>query len=174
MPAKHNIPLPYLAHYNETLLSQVRKLITDKNLPDFLRQKYPQTHNYKTDKSLYTYVMRYKNDFLKKSAPLSKVLYDGKIHVINSALGTHTFTSRVQGSKLKSKNEIRIATLFKEVPEPFLKMIVIHELAHFKVKAHSKAFYSFCEHMEPNYHQLEFDTRLYLTCVEHFGKIYKI
>ena len=47
--------------------------------------------------------------------------------------------------------------------EPFLRMIVVHELAHLKEKEHNKAFYQLCCHMEPQYHQLEFDTRLWLT-----------
>ena len=108
---------------------------------------------------------------MKKTAPLSKVLYDGKINVIHNALGTHYFISRVQGNKLKSKNEIRVASMFKSVPEEFLRMIVVHELAHFKEKEHNKAFYSLCTHMEPLYHQLEFDLRLYLTCIDISGKI---
>jgi predicted metal-dependent hydrolase len=45
----------------------------------------------------------------------------------------------------------------------FLTMIAVHELAHLKEKQHDKAFYQLCTHMEPNYHQYEFDLRLYLT-----------
>jgi predicted metal-dependent hydrolase len=71
--------------------------------------------------------------------------------------------ARVQGGKLKSKNEIRIAALFRDAPEAFLRMIVIHELAHLKVKDHDKAFYQLCCHIEPDYHQLEFDMRVWLT-----------
>ncbi len=107
---------------------------------------------------------------MKKVAPLSKVIYDGKINVIHNALGTHHFISRVQGSKLKSKNEIRIASMFKSVPEEFLQMIVVHELAHFKEKEHNKAFYKLCEYMQPSYHQVEFDLRLYLTYKDMQGK----
>jgi predicted metal-dependent hydrolase len=44
-----------------------------------------------------------------------------------------------------------------------LQMIVVHELAHLKERDHDKAFYALCEHMLPDYHQIEFDTRLYLT-----------
>ena len=164
--------LTYINHYNETIKKQVVSLIKSEQLPTFLLNKYPNTHQYKTDKSLYEYTLGFKNSYIKKSAPLSKVIYDGKIHVINNALGMHTFASRVQGSKLKSKNEIRVASMFKNTPEPFLRMIIVHELAHLKEKEHNKAFYKLCEHMEPNYHQLEFDTRLYLTCLEHFGKLY--
>ncbi|MEN8146627.1 MAG: YgjP-like metallopeptidase domain-containing protein [Campylobacterota bacterium] len=164
--------LTYLQHYNETVRVQVISLIESKRLPDVLLQKYPSAHNCKTDKNLYDYTLEIKNRYLKKSQPLSKVLFDGKIHVINNALGMHTFASRVQGSKLKSKNEIRVASMFRNVPEPFLRMIIVHELAHLKEKEHNKAFYKLCAHMEPAYHQLEFDTRLYLTCIEHFGKLY--
>jgi hypothetical protein len=42
-------------------------------------------------------------------------------------------------------------------------MIVVHELAHLRQRAHDKPFYALCEHMLPGYHQIEFDTRLYLT-----------
>lgn len=164
--------LKYLEHYNQTIKEQVITLIRTEKLPDILLQKYPTGHNYKTDKNLYDYTLAIKNSYLKKSQPINKVIYDGKIHVINNALGMHTFASRVQGSKLKNKNEIRVASVFKNVPEPFLRMIIVHELAHFKEKEHNKAFYKLCTYMEPDYHQLEFDTRLYLTCIDHFGKIY--
>ena len=69
----------------------------------------------------------------------------------------------MQGAKLKSKREIRVASLFREAPAEFLKMIVVHELAHLKEQDHNKAFYQLCSHMEPAYGQLEFDLRLYLT-----------
>ena len=115
--------------------------------------------------------MDFKNEYFKKYQ-ISKVLYDGKINVINNALGMHTFVSRVQGGKLKSKNEIRVATIFKNMPEEFLKMIVVHELSHFKEKEHNKSFYDMCCYMMPNYHQMEFDLRVYLTHIDKFGKIY--
>ena len=38
--------------------------------------------------------------------------------------------SRVQGDKLKASREIRIAAMFRDAPAEFLKMIVVHELAH--------------------------------------------
>ena len=78
--------------------------------------------------------------------------------------------ARVQGSKLKAKREIRVASLFKHVPEDFLKMIAVHELAHLKERQHDKAFYKLCGHMEPDYHQLEFDVRLYLTHLDLSGE----
>ncbi|MDF7802185.1 DUF45 domain-containing protein, partial [Pontiellaceae bacterium B1224] len=107
-----------------------------------------------------------KNQYMKKSPPISKVVYDNKIHVIHGALGTHSYVSRNHGGKLQRKNEIRIAAIFKKVPEALLNMIVVHELAHLKEKEHNKAFYKLCGNMLPDYHQREFEMRLYLTMLE--------
>lgn len=147
-------------------------MLTQKTLGTYLLSKYPTAHNIVNDKALRAFVMTLKNQYLKKSSPLSKIQFDDKIHVINNALGLHSFVSRVQGNKLKSKNEIRIATVFKSGPEEFLEMIVVHELAHLKEKEHVKAFYQLCQHMLPNYHQIELDLRIYLTQIENIGKLY--
>lgn len=158
--------LKYLTAYPASLQAQVRELIETGGLRDHLHSKYSAGHDIRTDRALYDYVMRLKTEYLRKSEPLSKVLYDGKLNVIRHALGTHTSISRIQGRKLKNKREIRIAALFKDVPQELLRMIVVHELAHIKVAAHDKAFYQLCRHMEPEYHQLEFDLRLFLTWKE--------
>lgn len=163
--------LKYLQHYPERVKKQVHELINQDKLAKHLLKKYPQSHSKKNDKVLFSYTNELKNAHMKKVAPLSKVIYDGKINVIHNALGTHHFVSRVQGAKLKSKNEIRIASMFKNTPDEFLEMIVVHELAHFKEKEHNKAFYKLCEYMQPNYHQVEFDLRLYLTLIDLQGKI---
>jgi len=163
--------LKYLSHYPEQTQTQVIKLIESGGLAKYLLKKYPKPHTLKNDKTLFSYVMNIKNEYIKKSPPLSKTHYDGKINVIHNALGTHHFISRVQGNKLKAKNEIKIASMFKSVPEDFLEMIVVHELAHFKEKEHNKAFYKLCEYMQPAYHQVEFDLRLYLTYVDKNGKL---
>jgi len=163
--------LKYLSHYPQNLQEEIKELIEKEKLAKYLLNKYPKKHEYQNDKALYDYTNAFKNQYLKKFT-LSKVIYDGKINIINNALGTHTFVSRVQGGKLKAKNEIRIGTVFKNMPEEFLRMIVVHELAHFKEKEHNKAFYKFCTYVEPNYHQLEFDLRVYLTYVELEGKLY--
>jgi len=155
--------LNYLHHYNEDTRRQVQSLIEKDTLGEYILSRYPDIHPYATDKTLYDYVSGFKNTHLRNTSPISKVYYDTKIRDLQSALGTHTFVSRVQGGKLKAKNEIRISHLFKKVPEPFLRMIVVHELAHFKEKEHNKAFYKLCTHIEPHYHQFEFDVRLYLT-----------
>ena len=72
----------------------------------------------------------------------------------------------MQGGRLKAKREIRVAALFRQAPADFLRMIVVHELAHLKEREHDKAFYALCQHMEPDYHQLELDLRLWLTAQE--------
>lgn len=164
--------LKYLSAYAPTLQQQVAQMLEQNTLKNFIHSKYPNTHSVANDNDLRDYVLALKNQYLKKSAPLSKVVFDQKIHVVNHALGLHTYVSRVQGGKLKSKNEMRISTLFKSTPEPFLNMIVVHELAHLKEKAHNKAFYQLCRHMQPNYHQLEFDVRLYLTQLEEKGEVW--
>jgi UTP pyrophosphatase len=155
-----------------SLQEQIQQLLDNNQLDDYLLGKYPNTHDYVSDKSLRAFAQSIKNQFIKKSSPLSQVRYDPKIHVINNALGLHTYISRVQGNKLKSKNEIRISEVFRKSPEPFLSMIVVHELAHLKEKDHNKAFYKLCRHMLPDYHQLEFDMRVYLTQLEINGEIY--
>jgi predicted metal-dependent hydrolase len=166
------IKLKYLAGYSETVMDQVHKLINNKKLGEVLLKKYPLSHDIRTDKALYGYVIAIKNQFLRQSSPLSKIIYDDKIDVLHQALGLHSFVSRVQGNNLKSKNEIRIGAVFKKCPIEFLKMIVVHELAHLKEKEHNKSFYKLCEYMEPEYYQLEFDMRLYLTYLDLTGKLY--
>lgn len=167
MPSLH-----YISNYPQHIKDQALKLVEDNKLQKYLLNKYPTTHEYVNDKSLRDFTLSIKNRHIKKSAPLSLVSYDPKIHVINNALGLHSYVSRVQGNKLKSKNEIRISEVFKKSPEPFLSMIVVHELAHLKEKEHNKAFYNLCRHMLSNYHQLELDMRLYLTELELNGEIY--
>lgn len=155
--------LKYLAGYPEDVKAQVRQLIAQNRLGEMLRHKYPETHDVRTDKALYDYTLELKNRFLRKAEPLTKVVFDNNLHVLRNALGTHSTVPRVQGGKIKSKREIRVASLFREAPPEFLKMIVVHELAHLKEREHDKAFYQLCTHMAPDYHQLEFDLRLYLT-----------
>ena len=162
--------MKYLSAYSEQTLSQVRQAMDQGRLGDVLLQRYPKAHDIRNDRALYDYVQDLRNAFLRNAAPIDKVAFDSKIHVINHALGLYTAVSRVQGGKLKAKHEIRVATMFREVPLEFLRMIAVHELAHVKEKQHDKAFYKLCTYMEPNYHQYEFDTRLYLTHLDASGK----
>ncbi|MBE9608714.1 M48 metallopeptidase family protein [Chitinilyticum piscinae] len=152
----------YLAAYPAEIQQQALALLESGKLAAHLARKYPERHAVQSDAALYDYVNALKQRYLRNAPPVSKVLYDSKIRVVQHALGTNTHVSRVQGGKLKAKNEIRIATVFREAPEAFLRMIAVHELAHLKEKNHDKAFYQLCLHMEPAYAQLEFDVRAWL------------
>jgi len=163
-------PPDYLAGYPVALAAQARQLIEQNLLADILLKRYPLAHTVRTDKALYDYVLEYKSAHLRNAVQPGKVMFDGKLHVIQQALGTHTSISRVQGSNLKSKREIRVATIFKEMPPEFLRMIVVHELAHIKEREHNKTFYQLCQHMEPDYHRFEFDLRTYLTYLDAGGQ----
>ncbi|MGD8109418.1 M48 family metallopeptidase [Vibrio sp. TRT 17S01] len=158
--------LRYIQGYPEHIVSQVEQLVDSGRLEAWFEKRYPQNHTIKSEKALFEYAIEIKNRYMKKTAPLSKVVYDGKIHLINNALGLHTYASRVHGNKIKAKNEIRIANMFRNAPEPLLRMLVVHELAHLKEKEHNKAFYQLCCHMEPDYHQLELDARLFMIYLE--------
>jgi predicted metal-dependent hydrolase len=158
--------LPYLRGYAPELLAKAQQLIDAGTLLASVLRRYPQAHDVRSDRALFDYVTALKAEHLRNAEPLAKVAYDNKLHLLRNALGTHTAVSRVQGTRLKAKREIRVASLFKEAPAEFLKMIVVHELAHLKVREHDKAFYALCLHMEPAYHQLEFDVRLWLTARE--------
>lgn len=155
--------LKYLNGYPPSVIEQVRQLIAADRLGEHLGNKYAQPHAVRNDGQLYDYVQEMKNRHLRSAPPLSKVIYDGKLQVLKHALGTHTTISRVQGSRLKASREIRIASVFRDAPAPFLEMIVAHELAHMREADHNKAFYALCRHISSDYHQLEFDLRLYLT-----------
>jgi predicted metal-dependent hydrolase len=165
-------PLKYLAGYAPTVTEQVHKLLDSQKLAAVLLKKYPTPHSICTDKALYSYVLDIKNQYLRQSSPLSKIIYDDKLDVLHQALGLHSFVSRMQGNNLKAKNEIRIGAVFKQAPLEFLRMIAVHELAHLREKDHNKAFYKLCTYMEPDYHQLEFDMRLYMTYLDLVGKLY--
>ncbi|MGV8916954.1 MAG: M48 family metallopeptidase [Pseudomonas sp.] len=156
-------PLKYLQAYPRALQEQVQQLIAQNQLGAYLSQRYPQRHAVQSDKALYAYALALKQEYLRNAPSIDKVLFDNRLDLTHRALGLHTAISRVQGGKLKAKKEIRIASLFKDAAPEFLKMIVVHELAHFKESDHNKAFYQLCEHMQPGYHQLEFDLRIYLT-----------
>ena len=153
----------YLQGYPPHLQQQVMQMVAEDRLGDYLARRYPNHHQVQSDKALYGYTVELKQEFLRSAPAIDKVLYDNRLDLTHRALGLHTAVSRVQGGKLKAKKEIRVAALFKEAAPEFLNMIVVHELAHLKEAEHNKAFYKLCQYMLPDYHQLEFDLRLYLT-----------
>ena len=154
--------LKYLSGYPESLQQQIRQLIAEGRLGDYLERRYPQRHQVQSDKALYGYVQQLRQNHLKSAPNIDKVLYDNRLDLTHRALGLHTAVSRVQGGKLKAKKEIRVAALFKEAAPECLQMIVVHELAHLRESDHNRAFYKLCEHMMPGYAQTEFDLRCYL------------
>jgi predicted metal-dependent hydrolase len=159
--------LTYLNGYPPDAVMQIESMLHSQKLGPWLLKKYPQGHGLRDDRALFDYVQGLKQDYLKGATPISKVLYDNKLQLVKNALGTHTTVSRVQGSQLKAKREIRIASLFKDTPLEFLRMITVHELAHLREREHDKNFYKLCRYMEPDYHQLEFEVRVYLTYLDN-------
>ncbi|MCP1373372.1 M48 family metallopeptidase [Dyella lutea] len=155
--------LRYLQGYPDHLQEQVRTALAADRLGCWLAERYPERHDVQSDKALYAYTMALKQSHLRNAPGIDKVLYDAKLDVVKNALGLHTAISRVHGGRLKAKKEIRIASVFRDAPAAFLETIVVHELAHLKEIEHNKAFYQLCEHMQPDYHQREFDLRVYLT-----------
>jgi predicted metal-dependent hydrolase len=171
MPEIADAVLHYLAVYPEEALAQVCALLGGGELCERLQRRYAQAHAVRTDGAHYDYTKALKTRFMRSVAPVSKVVYDNRLHVVQNALGAHTTVARVQGNKLKAKREIRVVGVFRNAPAEFLKMIVVQELAHLKERAHDKAFYALCTHMAPDYHQLEFDLRLYLAQMELAGSV---
>jgi len=163
-------PPNYLAGYPDDLVESINQMIEQKQLGDWLLSRYPQRHAVRSDKALYEYVMELKSSYLRNAGQINRVAFDNSLHLTRNALGMHTSKSQVHGAKLKAKREIHVATMFKDMPPEFLRMIVVHELAHIKEANHDKAFYKLCCNMEPEYHQLEFNLRAYLTYIESGGE----
>ncbi|MGO4505022.1 MULTISPECIES: M48 metallopeptidase family protein [unclassified Dyella] len=155
--------LKYLGGYPPALLDKVRQLIDRDELGTYLQQRHPGRHEVQSDKALYAYTNALRQEHLRNAPGIDRVWYDSKLDVISKALGMHTAISHVHGGRMKARKEIRIASLFRDTPPEFLKMIVVHELAHLKETEHNKAFYQLCEYMQPDYHQQELDLRLFLT-----------
>lgn len=155
--------LKYLQHYPVDLQIKVADLLRQNKLGEYISERYPNAHLIQTDSALYEYCNDIKQAHMKNAPQLNKVGYDNRLSIEHHALGLNTAISRVQGGKLTAKKEIRISSFFKAAPEAFLQMIVVHELAHLKQRDHDKNFYKLCQHMLPDYQQIEFDCRVYLT-----------
>lgn len=166
------VNLPYLQTYPAHLKAQVAGLLAQSDgVARWLVQRHgTQTHQLRSDKALHAYVDGLKVRHMRNAGMLHSVGYDNKIHVVRNALGLHTRKALVQGGRLKARHEIRIAAMFRHVPEAFLKMIVVHELAHLREADHDKDFYALCTYMEPSYHQLEFEVRVYLSHLDAGGE----
>jgi predicted metal-dependent hydrolase len=162
--------LPFLAGYPAELQDPVRQALAAGTLGAWLQQRYPQQHGVRSDTQLYARAQALRQGHLRHAGPLAKVVFNNRMSASPAAiatLGTMTRVSRVQGGSLKAKQEIRISAVFKAAPAAMLDMILVHELAHLKEREHDKAFYALCRHMLPDYHQIEFDTRVWLCWQAH-------
>jgi len=162
--------LKYLQGYPPGLQQQISEMMNKGELGSWLARRYPLKHDVRSDTALFDYTQDLKTRFMRNAVPLNKVCFDAKLKIVQHALGTHTRAPRQQGANTKMRREIRVASLFRESPPEFLKMIVVHELAHLKETEHDKAFYSLCHHMEPEYAQLEFDCRVWLTHLDEVSR----
>jgi UTP pyrophosphatase len=160
-------PERYIQHYPEHVRERVQLMQMRGELGQYLTNRYVMTtHTIQTDRMLYDYTMSLKHTYLRQSPILHKVCFDAQLDTVQHALGVNMAISKIHGARLKAHKEIRIARLFQQAPEAFLEMIVIHELAHLRERNHDKAFYRLCQHMLPDYHQREFDVRIWLMLQE--------
>lgn len=157
--------LPFLGGYPPEVVEPVRQALAAGTLGHWLQRRYPQAPGARSDAQLFARAQALRAGHLRHAGPLAKVVFNNRMSAAPAAvatLGTLTRVARVQGAALKTKQEIRISAIFKSAPSPMLDMILVHELAHLKEREHDKAFYALCRHMLPDYHQLEFDTRVWL------------
>src|SRR5674476_64579 len=89
--------LKFLQGYPADTLAQVAQLIAEQGLGAWLHDRYPDAHGVRTDKALFEYLQALKASYLRGAEPLTKVMFDSKLQVVQHALGTHTAISRVQG-----------------------------------------------------------------------------
>lgn len=162
----------YLAGYSRELQERAASMLEDGTLGSYIKKRYPSVHDIRSDRALTEYIFNLKRSYLKNAPNIAKVSFDNKISPVQSFLGVHTFNSKSHGRKTKATSSIKIASVFRNVPEEFLRMICVHELAHIKEKNHDKPFYKLCTYMEPDYFQFEFDLRLYLTYLDQGKPLY--
>lgn len=155
-----------LAGFPPAVRARAEALHSAGQLLPLLQRRYPEAHEVHDNAALYRYVQDLKTAHMRSSPPLGKVRYCDKISTVHNALGLHTYAVRVQGSKLKRKNELRVGAVFRDMPAAFLFAIVVHELAHLRHRDHDRAFYRLCTHMDPDYHRHEADLRLWLYATE--------
>ena len=155
-------PLKYLQAYPASLQDQVRQLIAENRLGEYLERRYPGRHDVQSDKALYAYTMNLKQEHLRNAPAWTRcsTTTSSTWSSVPSAC-----TPRSRGCRAASSRRRRKSAWLpvQDAAPEFLRMIVVHELAHLKESEHNKAFYQLCQYMLPDYHQLEFDLRVYLT-----------
>ena len=71
--------LKYLQAYPVALQQQVRQLIDEQRLGDYLSQRYPGRHAVQSDKALYSYALELKQEYLRNAPAIDKVLFDNRL-----------------------------------------------------------------------------------------------
>ncbi len=105
-----------------------------------------------------------KRAFIARSLPsLTARVHELNNVYFNSPLGTVRIKSNLSnwGSCSRDNNiSINITLLF--LPEPLLDYVIVHELAHTKVRNHSRQFWKLVEAILPDYMQRKKELRRYL------------
>lgn len=70
--------LKYLSSYAPELQQQIAQLLAQDRLTAYLLQNYPTVNKVANDAALRDYVIGIKNQYLRKSQPLSKIAFDKK------------------------------------------------------------------------------------------------
>jgi len=148
--------------YSSEIINFARQLVADNELGPYLLKKYPVAHDIMTDSALYDYALRLKAGFLRDAPSVNKVAYDENLE------------QRTLAIFAPIQREIKVDAVFKHAPLEFLRMLLLHELAHLKEPAHDEAFYRLHGSMIPDYVQLHLDINLYLTYLDLGGEeLYK-
>jgi len=158
--------LPLIAGYPPDLVAAAEELVRSGRALAAIAERYPERHRVRSNKELGAYVQEPKARHLKGTPGLRSVAFDKRLRSAHKALGLHTTKRRVHGARLRTTRELRVASVLREAPAAFLRAIVVHELAHQKHADHDRDFYRLCCHMEPEYHQLEFDLRVWLSALD--------
>ena len=74
--------LKYLAAYAPDLQEQVRTMLVQNKLGAYLEKRYPERHSVQSDKALYQFTTDLKQQYLRNSPNIDKVLYDSKLDVL--------------------------------------------------------------------------------------------
>ena len=81
--------LKYLQAYPAQLQDQVRQLIAEGRLGEYLNQRYSGRHDVQSDKALYSYALDLKQEYLRNAPAIDKVLFDNRLDLTHRALGLH-------------------------------------------------------------------------------------
>ena len=151
----------YFQGYPPHIIEQVLQLFNGDRAAKYLKGKYPDAHSITSDKALYSYATELKKRYLKNALPFGRAAFKKQGDMVTNALGTHTF--RMQGKT--RKHDLAINSDLLRAPEPFSKHSSYMNSLILRKKTTTKPSYQLCCHMEPQYHQLELDLRIFSVLV---------